>query len=189
VNRPHGRLSFARLTDGLLAFGRECRRTLATETMIVAGVNDGVSDLAAVADLVGSLGPAVAYLSVPTRPPAETWVHSPEPAVLASARDILSRRVPAVQCLYGEEDGDFSAGGDMVAAILATAAVHPLRQDTVDEVLRRGGYDARTLDGLVESGRLTRIQYRNQVYYRAGGVAHQSRSSVSAARQGRDSEP
>jgi wyosine [tRNA(Phe)-imidazoG37] synthetase (radical SAM superfamily) len=170
VNRPHGRLSFTQTIEGLLAFGRECRRTLATETMIVAGVNDGVSDLSAVADLLGSLGPKVAYLSAPTRPPAEAWVHPPDPAILASALDILGRRVPAVRCLYSEEDGEFSGSGDAVTALLATAAVHPLRQDVVDGLLRRGGCDARTLARLVESKRLTPIVHRDQVYYRSGAT-------------------
>jgi len=49
-----------------------------TETMLVEGVNDEVDHLIEIADFLDRLAPARAYLSIPTRPPAEAWVQPPQ---------------------------------------------------------------------------------------------------------------
>ena len=49
----------------------EVRSELMTETMLAQGVNDGTKNLEAVAEFLVRLQPDRAYLSIPTRPPAE----------------------------------------------------------------------------------------------------------------------
>lgn len=77
VNRPHRTLQLALILDGMLEFAMAYSGELATETMLVEGISDSDDHLRAVADFLARLRPATAYLSIPTRPPAEKWVQPP----------------------------------------------------------------------------------------------------------------
>ncbi|MFN2165541.1 MAG: radical SAM protein, partial [Anaerolineae bacterium] len=77
LNRPHRSLWLSVVLEGMLTFAESYRGELATETMLVRGVNDDAAHLADVADFLAQLRPAKAYLAVPTRPPAEPWAEPP----------------------------------------------------------------------------------------------------------------
>ncbi len=151
VDRPHGRIDFDTMRQGLLRFSRdfgggprERRRAgspvLASETMLVEGVNDRREDLAGTADFLGELQPDIAYAAVPTRPPSEGWVHPADEAALGEAFRLFSNRVPRTELLIGYEGNAFSATGDFRHDILSITAVHPMREDAVAELLAgRGG--------------------------------------------------
>jgi len=78
IDRPHGKLRLASTLDGMLEFAHTYQGELVTETMLVEGVNDEAGHLMEMADFLGRLVPARAYLSIPTRPPAEAWVQPPQ---------------------------------------------------------------------------------------------------------------
>lgn len=77
VDRPPRSLKLAKIVSGMLAFREIFAGVLVTETMLVSGVNDGVEQLRELAAFLRRLQPAVAYLAVPARPPAERWVCPP----------------------------------------------------------------------------------------------------------------
>ena len=93
VDRPHGTLQLTSIQDGMLKFAKAYTGHLVTETMLVKGVNDGLEHLEEVASFLAQLQPGVAYLAIPTRPPAETWVRSPAEEVINRAYQIISESV------------------------------------------------------------------------------------------------
>ena len=62
------------ILDGILAFAKDFAGQLVSETMLVRGLNDNDGGMKEVADFLRSIEPDKAYLSIPTRPPAETGV-------------------------------------------------------------------------------------------------------------------
>ena len=78
INRPHRRLRLHDQLSGGLRFSRRFAGTLATETMLVGGLNDDEAHLDELARYLEALGPDVAYLSAPTRPPARRGSAPPE---------------------------------------------------------------------------------------------------------------
>ena len=167
VNRPPRGLELDRVLQGQRDFARSYAGTLSTETMIVAGVNDDPEELAAIADHVGALRPTCAWLSVPVRPPTEPWVRRPDTATVDRARDALARRIGRVDCLTTREADQFSGTGDVARDVTAIAAVHPLGEAAVRELLREAGADWSVLEALVEQGRLLRVEYEGERFYRA----------------------
>lgn len=165
IDRPHGSLRLPDILDGMLAFARDYRGVLATETMLVAGINDGDEQVAELAAFVGNLHPAVAYLSIPTRPPAERWVHRPHEAALLRAYRIMSERVPRVEYLIGYEGNAFSSTGDVERDLLAITAVHPMREDAVDDLLARAGAGRALVCDLVRRRLLVEAEYEGQRFY------------------------
>lgn len=93
INRPHGYLQLNMILSGMLEFARAYKGDLMTETMLVMGVNDSDDSLKETADFMAKLGPAKAYISIPTRPPAEKWIKSPDEEAINRAYQIFSNKI------------------------------------------------------------------------------------------------
>ena len=165
VNRPHRTLQLASILDGMLEFARHYRGELMTETMLVEGVNDGDDHLKEIADFMARLRPARAYLSIPTRPPAEEWVQPPVERVVNRAYQILSERVDQVECLIGYEGNAFAFTGNVEEDLLSITAVHPMREEAVGEFLGRAGADWPVVRGLIAQGQLIEMEYGGRKFY------------------------
>ena len=165
VNRPHGRLELAAILKGALAFARDYTGELVTETMLVAGVNDGEEHLGAVAGFLARLQPHRAYLSVPTRPPAEPWVRVPEEQVVNRAYQLLRKEVGQVEYLIGYEGNAFASTGDVEEDLLSITAVHPMREDAVRTFLARAGSNWAAIQRLVAENRLVEVEYDGHRFY------------------------
>lgn len=175
VDRPHRSLRLASILDGALAFARSFRGKLVTETMLVAGVNDGEEHLTEVADFLARLQPAVAYLAVPTRPPAEGWVRPPDEGALNRAYQILSAKVGRAEYLIGYEGNAFACTGDAEEDLLSITAVHPMREVAVGTFLARAGLDWSMVHGLLAQGQLIETEYQGRRFYMRR-ISHAHRS-------------
>ncbi|HET89292.1 MAG TPA: radical SAM protein [Chloroflexi bacterium] len=165
VNRPHGKLNLASIQEGMLDFARHYDGALMTETMLVNGVNDGEDDIRQVADFLARLRPDRAYLAIPIRPPAEPWARPPQEPVINRAYQVLSESVGHVEYLIGYEGNAFAFTGDVEQDLLSITAVHPMREDAVDEFLARANVDWTVVRQLVAQDRLVETEYRNHRFY------------------------
>jgi len=165
LDRPYGTLQLTWILDGMLEFANAYRGELVTETMLVEGVNDGAEQLAEVGDFLAQLRPARAYLSVPTRPPAEGWVRSPGEGVINWAYQTLHERVDQVEYLIGYEGNAFAFTGDVEEDLLSITAVHPMREEAVSKFLTRAGSDWSVVQRLIDGGQLVETEYDGRNFY------------------------
>jgi wyosine [tRNA(Phe)-imidazoG37] synthetase (radical SAM superfamily) len=154
IDRPHGSLTLDAVLRGVHEFAKAYSGQLVTETMLVRGLNDGPEQVEETAKFVSQLHPSVAYLSIPTRPPAEGWVQTPSEEALARAYQIMSQRLDSVQYLIGYEGDAFAATGSAEEDLLSITAVHPMRRDAVRTLLSRTDADWTVVEGLVREGLL-----------------------------------
>jgi wyosine [tRNA(Phe)-imidazoG37] synthetase (radical SAM superfamily) len=82
VNRPHADISFERMVEGLLAFGRDYKGQVWLEVFVLGGITDRPDELGRVAAVVDRLRPAKVQLNTLARP-------STEPSALAVPRSVL----------------------------------------------------------------------------------------------------
>ncbi len=165
LDRPHKSLELTRILDGILAFTRDFHGTLVTETMLVRNANDRREPMQALARFLERVGPATAYLSVPTRPPTEAWVAPPDEGCLNRAYQIVDARVAHVELLTGYEGNAFALTGDVREDLLSITAVHPMRRDAVDDLLRKAGVSWSVVDALVAGDQLVVSTYEGHTYY------------------------
>ncbi len=165
VDRPNRKLSFSSLRDGVRAFAKRFEGELTTETMFIAGVNDSEEDVRATADFVGELNPALAYLAVPTRPPAEAWVRPATEEAIARAYAIFQKAHDHVELLVGYEGEAFSATGDAREDLLSITAVHPMRAGAVRKLIDHTGAQWELVVELVRQGQLVETRFGPHVYY------------------------
>ena len=165
IDRPHGRLKLEHILDGALAFREIFQGTLVTETMLVRGINDNEADGQALAEFLARLRPDVAYLSVPTRPPAEPWVRPPEEAALNRLFQMLSEHLLRVEYLIGYEGNAFVSTGDVEQDLLSILSVHPMREDAVQAFLAKSHADWSAVRRLLAEGKIVGTTYRGKRFY------------------------
>jgi len=165
INRPHGGIALARILEGARRFAKAFDGTLASETMLVDGINDGVHVIAETASVVGEIAPDIAYISVPTRPPAEPSAGIPEPAQLVHAFEAFAERVRRAELLIAYEGSRFAVTGSAEKELMGTTAVHPMREEAVGDLLRRAGADWSVVRGLIERGLLVELTHAGHRFY------------------------
>jgi wyosine [tRNA(Phe)-imidazoG37] synthetase (radical SAM superfamily) len=164
-NRPHRALRLNAILDGMLAFAKRYEGMLVTETMLVKDLNDSEEKLREIADFLVKLKPVKAYVSVPTRPPAETWVQQPSEEVVNRAYQIFCNVIDQAECIIGYEGDAFASTGNVEEDLLSITAVHPMREEAVRALLDRARGDWSIIDKLIAQGRLIETEYEGKRFY------------------------
>lgn len=165
LDRPHRLLKLSSILEGALEFAKVFKGKLMTETMLLTNVNDADLSLRRTAEFVSLLQPTTAYLSIPTRPPAEKWAQPPDEHVINRAYQIFEEKVKHVEYLTGYEGSTFAFTGNVEGDILSITAVHPMRNDALEEFLKRAGANRGIVHRMVEKGLLIETEYRSNKYY------------------------
>jgi wyosine [tRNA(Phe)-imidazoG37] synthetase (radical SAM superfamily) len=165
INRPYGTLKLSLIQQGMFKFARAYRGKLVTETMLVRTVNDSKDSLSNIADLLARLRPDRAYLSIPTRPPAEKWVQPPPEEIINQAYHILHERIDQVEYLIGYEGNDFAFTDNAEEDLLSITAVHPMRKEAVSDFLTRAGADWSVIQRLIDRDELIEMKYKGRKFY------------------------
>ena len=165
INRPHRALSLPAILDGALAFAKTFPGKLVTETMLVRGCDQDEDHVREIAEFLGRLQPAAAYVSVPIRPPAEIVIRRPDAASLNRAFHIIAAKVQATELLIGYEGDAFASTGDIEKDLLAITAVHPMRREAVEKLLAGAGVSWSLVEALLARGDLAASAYEGNEYY------------------------
>jgi wyosine [tRNA(Phe)-imidazoG37] synthetase (radical SAM superfamily) len=165
INRPVRSLDFDTILGGIKAFRKQFKGELVTETMLVKDLNDSEELINPLSDFLSELKPDTVYISIPTRPPAESWVTPPDEETVAGVYDqFLSKNISA-ELLISYEGDNFIPGKDFQNDILSICSVHPMRQEAVDRLLKHHGENVSALDKLVENRQLLKLTYGDNVFY------------------------
>jgi wyosine [tRNA(Phe)-imidazoG37] synthetase (radical SAM superfamily) len=165
ISRPPRTLQLASILNGMLEFAKAYNGELATETMMVKGINDSDDLFIGIADFLARLQPARAYLAIPTRPPAEAWVRPPGEDVVNRAYQVFSKKVARMECLIGYEGNAFAFTGNVEEDLLSITAVHPMREKAVREFLTRAGKNWSVVNRLIARDQLLEIEYGGHKFY------------------------
>ncbi|MBN1437966.1 MAG: hypothetical protein JW929_01030 [Anaerolineales bacterium] len=165
VDRLHRSLKLDAILEGALTFAHAFPGRLVTETMLAADVNDGEESLRHVADFLARLNPSAAYLAIPTRPPTVKSVDPPEERVVNRAYQILSTKAASLEYLTGCEGNAFSSTGSIQEDLLSITAIHSMRREAVDALLRKAGSSWESVHALVAQNRILETEYSGETYY------------------------
>jgi wyosine [tRNA(Phe)-imidazoG37] synthetase (radical SAM superfamily) len=165
INRPFGKLILSEILDGMLIFRHRYQGMLVSETMLIKGLNDSETESWQVGRFLKRLRPDIAYLSIPTRPPAEKSIEPANPSSVNRAWQIISEKTSRVELLTGYEGNAFSSSGDLREDILNITAVHPLRDDAIEELLKQSKQDKYFIDQMLENNEISKSYYNGHNFY------------------------
>jgi wyosine [tRNA(Phe)-imidazoG37] synthetase (radical SAM superfamily) len=165
INRPQKLLKLEVILNGMLDFADSFKGILATESMFIQGINDSGEEIEGLADFLAKLKPDMAYLAIPTRPPAVTAVTPASEQVINMAYQIFNGRISNVEHLIGYEGNAFASTGNARDDLLSITSVHPMREEAVAEFLKRAGSDWDTVQALIENRSLVELKYQGKRFY------------------------
>ena len=165
INRPHRDLVLARILSSMHEFSQVFGGVLTTQTMLIEGCNDSMREITGIADFTRTLNPSKAYISVPTRPPAEDAIKPADEGVLARAYQVFTDRGIDTELIIGSEGTDFAATGNIEDDILGITSVHPVREDGLRSMLERAGRDWSLIEGMLRRDLLREIEYMGNRFY------------------------
>lgn len=162
INRPHPKLRLGDILDGIVSFTKVFRGTVLTETMLVENINDSKDELENIGGFLAKIRLGKAYIAVPVRPPAESWVRAPNETTVTYAYHIFTKYLgeSKVELLIRYEGEKFEIVGDPISALLSIISVHPLRIDYAKNMLEKKGISSEiTIEKLIKEGKIVKIKY------------------------------
>lgn len=165
INKPVASLDFEQVISGVMKFAEMFKGNLMTETMLVRFVNDTTGIFQQIAGIVAKIQPETAYLSVPTRPPALQLVQKPDEQAIIEAFQIFSEKISKVVLLLGFEGTNIGYTGNIQSDILSICAVHPVREDTMEELLRKNRTDRKVLESLINKKLIKKVSHHGMNFY------------------------
>ena len=165
IDRAHGLLRLEKILWGIKEFSKSYQGKLVTETMLIRDFNDTTPELKRIADFIAEIEPEKSYLSIPTRPPAESRVKPAGEHTINMAYQIFSERSIDVEYLIGYEGNAFAFTGNVEEDLLSITSVHPMRKDAVSELLSKANADWDTIEKLITQDKLVELEYGNKKFY------------------------
>jgi wyosine [tRNA(Phe)-imidazoG37] synthetase (radical SAM superfamily) len=137
--------------------------------MHVRGANEDRETLEETATFIRKLNADKSHITVPIRPPAEEGVKRPEDEKLALAYAVFTDKLGEVSMITGKELGRFGSTGKLEQDLLSTCSVHPMREDSVRELVERRNGSLDKVDEMVRRGSLKVVEYGGTRFYITSG--------------------
>ncbi len=165
IDRPHKKIVFDSMLNGIKTFSREYNGQFVTETMLIRNLNDDIENITKVAEFISKIKPSIAYLSIPTRPPAEKWVEAPEEQKINRAYQIFRDQSLTAEYLIGYEGNEFAYTGNIEEDILSITSVHPMREDAVKEYLKKANSNFSIIEKMIQENKIIVSEYNDNRFY------------------------
>ena len=165
INQPDKHLNLQEILSAMLSFADDFDGFLATETMLLEGINTDDAKISKLAEFLQQLAPDKAYLAIPTRPTAEQGIVAPDAEKLNHIYQTLNQSIPEVELLTGYEGNAFASSGDLKKDLLAITAVHPMRKEAVQTLLNKTKTSWNIVRDLIERNELRELEYNGNTFY------------------------
>ncbi|MFH0842265.1 MAG: radical SAM protein [Bacteroidota bacterium] len=165
INKPSPDLNFEKHIENIILFAGLFNRKLNTETMLVKGINDQAASFSEVGKIIRQVNPSTAYLSIPTRPPSDKNIKPPEEEAINAAWQIFTEMKISTELLTGFEGTNTGYTGNIYEDILNITAVHPLREDTLTELLRKDNAGFSIVDSLIRQKLIKPVTWKDNTFY------------------------
>lgn len=164
INRPHGKINFQEVVEGLISFSKEYKGQLWIEIMIVKDINDSRECFLSLKELLNKIDYHRIYINSPVRPPAETFVEQPTKETIEEAVSILGGI--SIDKLVSE--GFYSEIEDDYEAVLSIIKRHPMNQFEIKSFIeKRGNTEIEDFfNRLNNDANIERVNYKSYDTYR-----------------------
>lgn len=165
IDRGHKSLELKAIVDGMLQFASTFKGELATETMLIQGINDSYEEIEKIASFLSKLEPNKAYLAIPTRPPAQKRTKAASESAINTAYHLFNQKVSDVEYLIGYEGNAFAFTGKVEDDLLSITSVHPMREEAVTEFLKKATAKWDVVERLLQENKLVETEYQGKKFY------------------------
>ena len=165
VDRPYGKINYRNILNGIKIFADEYHGYLTTETLLIKSINDIASEMKMTADFINQLNPKVAYISVPTRPPAEEYAIPPDSEFVTETYQIFNSKIKNVELIIGYEGDGFASTGNFEEDLLSITAVHPMRKEAIKKLMNKDDAKWEIVESLLKKQEIKKAEFSGNIFY------------------------
>lgn len=164
INRPHGKLSFALVYQGIIDFSKQYKGQLWLEMMLVKGYNDNKESIKKYQEKLTKINYDKLYLNTPVRPPAESYIKPISHKKMAE----LENKLAGISIELLTSDGFYSNIEDHKEAIKSIIKRHPMNQHEIKGFLEKRNCKNpnKLLKDLQKDNSIEVLTYQNYQTYR-----------------------
>jgi len=166
LDRPHRKLRFQAILDGIVDFSKSYRGFLTTETMLVKNINDNLDELEVLSEYFIKLKKNKSYFTIPIRPPTEAYVAAPNISTLSEISKFAKNKITDSETLFFPEENGFEGAGNLEEELLGIMSVHPMNEEAVEKFIKNKCGNPNTLKSMIDNKLITQINFEGKIFYR-----------------------
>ena len=163
INRPHKRIDYDSVLNGIKSFADNFKGVLTTETMLIKGINDNNDEIISTGKYLNSLKYSVSYFNIPFYPLTKECNNCPDEENLKSLAPVIKANVNNSVLLCCPENNEFYTTSDFSDELIGMLTMHPLKSEDVRDYLRING-STDLLDVLFSKGIVKEINFHDKNY-------------------------
>lgn len=164
MNRPHRRLDYNQILNGIKQFSKKFQGTLTTATMLIKNVNDNSDEIEQLSNYLNALKREASYFMTPMYPPAEDYAISPGVENLQQLSGLIKEKVTNSVLLCCPETEEFFATDDFENELMGLLSLHPVGEDAVKHFIKGNG-ELKILNGLIGDRSIKEIIHNGKKFY------------------------
>ena len=165
LNRPHPRLNFQSILDGIQRFSNKYRGILTTETMLVKNINDNIQEIEELSVFLKTIQRKESFFLIPSRPPIESDAIPPDDQVLAQLSEVITKTIPCSSILFTASEDEFYGAGELEDELMATLSAQPMRKESVQKFVSSKGGDQDILEKLINKKLISIIPFNGMEFF------------------------
>lgn len=175
LNRPHRRLDYDLILDGISEFAKRFKGTLTTETMLIKGFNDNESEIDELSKFLNKLNHSASYFMTPMYPSAENFAVSPDDETLKQLAVIIKEKVANSVLLCCSETEEFFATNDFENELLGLLSIHPVSKEAIDNYTKNPS-DIDKLENLLKNNLVEILNHNGKEFFALSAKARLAES-------------
>ena len=177
VNRPHSKISFSRMVNGLASFTNRYEGTIWLESLLLEGITGIPREAGKIAAIIKRIAPARTQLNTVVRPAAEMNALPVSKARMLALKDLFPGKVDIIGEAKRGESNKSSPSNTRHSDILNLLWRRPCTcTEVADSLGLHPSETVKDLDELVASGKIIAKIVDKRVFYSAVGSINASRS-------------
>lgn len=170
INRPHKRLEYATILNGIIEFSEKFRGILTTETTLIKNVNDSETEIEALSKFLNSFKRDASYFMTPIYPTIENYAVSPDEDTLKNISALIKEKIPNSFMLCCPETEEFFATDDFENELLGLLELHPVNVNAVKSYSQINDGD-HILNKLLDNKIIEEVIHNGKSFYSLTGIS------------------
>jgi wyosine [tRNA(Phe)-imidazoG37] synthetase (radical SAM superfamily) len=164
INRPHQRLRYNLILDGIEKFSKKFDGTLTTETMLIKNINDNKHEIEQIGEFLNTIKRHTSYFMTPIYPTTKSHAVSPDTETLLKLSELIKEKVSKSVMLCCPETEEFFATDDFENELLGLLEIHPINVDAVT-TFANANDKIDLLDDLIQKKNIRLLEFNNKKYF------------------------
>ncbi len=170
INRPHLRLKYDHILEGIKEFADTFKGSLTTETTFIRSINDNADEVMGLGKYLKTLKCDASYFMTPVYPPLEDYGISPEEKTLNMLSETVRNKVPNSAMLCCPEKDKLMISEDFENELLGLLALHPVSEQAVIQFAESNN-KKNELAEMLQEGSIKPVEFNGKKFLSLYGTA------------------